>query len=166
MIVAAVAGSGDDRAPIAANDWPGITDVPDPLSVFDPTLGGAGPTGFRPLLPRDQVTPVYQPRFTDAAGVTWNPEDLVIGVNLEADDDVVREVDGDRTWDAATGIGLGATDQNLDSLPSLTSFPRDYLRFFQNGVFWLPTGLVPVAGCNWDQGTDAWNLRGLVECGE
>ena len=99
MIVAAVAGSGDDRAPIAANDWPGITDVPDPLSVFDPTLGGAGPTGFRPLLPRDQITPVY-------------------------------------------------------------------LRFFQNGVFWLPTGLVPVAGCTWDQGTDAWNLRGLVECGE
>ena len=87
-------------------------------------------------------------------------------IELEAGDDVVREVGGDRTWDAATGIGLGATDQNLDSLPSLTSFPRDYLRFFQNGVFWLPTGLVPVAGCTWDQGTDAWNLRGLVECGE
>ena len=84
-ILAAATGSGDDRAPIAANDWPGITDVPDPLSVFDPTLGGAGPTGFRPLLPRDQITPVYQPRFTDAARVTWNPEDLVIGVNLEGE---------------------------------------------------------------------------------
>lgn len=87
-ILAAVTGSGverDSNTDIAANDWPGITDVPDPLTVFDPTLGGAGPTGFRPLLPRDQIEPVYQPRFTRASGVTWNPEDLVIGVNLEGE---------------------------------------------------------------------------------
>lgn len=87
-ILAAVTGSGverDSNTDIAANDWPGITDVPDPLTVFDPTLGGAGPTGFRPLLARDQIEPVYQPRFTRASGVTWNPEDLVIGVNLEGE---------------------------------------------------------------------------------
>lgn len=85
-------------------------------------------------------------------------------VELEMRSGVVGEVGGDRLWDPVTGVGLEATDQSLDTLPSLTSFARDYLRFFQNGAFWLPTNVVPVAGCEWDQGTDAWNLRGLVEC--
>ncbi len=86
-------------------------------------------------------------------------------IELTARNGALGEVGGDRLWDPATGVALDGGDQNLDSLPSLTSFARDYLRFFQEGAIWLPTGLVPVAGCTWDQGTNAWNLRGLVECG-
>jgi len=85
-------------------------------------------------------------------------------VELEVRGNVLGEVGGDRTWDPVTGLTLDTDGQNLNILPSLTSFPRDYVRFFQNGAIWLPTGLVSVAGCSWDQGTDASNLRGLVEC--
>jgi len=62
--------------------WEGITNVPDPLEVFDPTLAGEAPSGYRPVLARDQILPVYQPRFVPAAEVSWTDEALVIGVDL------------------------------------------------------------------------------------
>jgi len=65
--------------------WPGITDVPDPLEVFDPTLEGRGPVGYRGVVPRDQIEPVYTPSFVSAINVGWNDDALVIGVDLEGE---------------------------------------------------------------------------------
>ncbi len=68
-----------------ASGWDGITDVPDPTEVFDPTLGNAGPPGYRTLLARDQIEPVYRPRFVASNEVTWSSDALVIGVDIEGE---------------------------------------------------------------------------------
>lgn len=61
-------------------------DVPDPDSIYDPVRGGELlPDGFRQLLRRDAILPVYDPEFTTAAGVSWPEESLVIGVDLEGE---------------------------------------------------------------------------------
>jgi hypothetical protein len=53
----------------------------DPNEVYDPVLAGEElPRGFRPLLARDQIEPVYEPVFTSAARVDWPADSLVIGV--------------------------------------------------------------------------------------
>lgn len=53
----------------------------DPAAVYDPVAGGETlPSGYRALLDRDQIEPVYDPQFTTAAGVDWPGDSLVIGV--------------------------------------------------------------------------------------
>ena len=53
----------------------------DTATVYNPvTAGEALPTGYRPLLARDQIEPVYEPEFTSAQGVDWPADSLVIGV--------------------------------------------------------------------------------------
>lgn len=60
--------------------------VPDPDSIYDPVRGGETlPDGYRPLLRRDAIFPVYDPVFTDANGVSWPEDSLVIGVDLEGE---------------------------------------------------------------------------------
>lgn len=79
------AGSGGDTAS-AVPDLPPrlVLDVPDPNSVYDPVRGGEPlPEGFRQLLGRDDIAPVYDPAFVTAAGVDWPEDSLVIGVDLE-----------------------------------------------------------------------------------
>ncbi len=57
--------------------------VPDPNSVYDPIRGDeTPPSGYRQLLPRDAIEPVYDPVFTTADGVDWPEQSLVIGVDL------------------------------------------------------------------------------------
>ncbi|MBT8199060.1 MAG: DUF3179 domain-containing protein [Acidimicrobiia bacterium] len=52
-----------------------------PVSDYDPVSAGEVlPVGYRPLLDRDQILPVYEPGFTDARGVDWPADMLVIGV--------------------------------------------------------------------------------------
>jgi hypothetical protein len=58
---------------------------------------------------------------------------------------VLGEVGGPGRWDAASGLAIDGSGQNLDLLPGFTSFPRDYLTFFPSGAFWQPDGMVPVA---------------------
>jgi hypothetical protein len=49
--------------------------------VYNPvTAGEALPDGFRQLLPRDGIPPIYDPVFTSATGVDWAAETQVIGV--------------------------------------------------------------------------------------
>lgn len=80
----------------------------DPLSVYDPVRAGEEPPRtYRQLLRRDQIEPVYDPTFTDAAGVDWPDEMLVIGVegvvtakaypvtHLNSHEMVIDEIDGD-----------------------------------------------------------------------
>ena len=44
------------------------------------TAGERLPDGFRQLLPRDGIQPIYDPQFTSASGVDWPDETQVIGV--------------------------------------------------------------------------------------
>jgi hypothetical protein len=54
----------------------------DPRRVYNPvTAGEALPDGFRQLLPRDGIRPIYEPSFTTASGVDWPAETQVIGVS-------------------------------------------------------------------------------------
>jgi hypothetical protein len=57
-----------------------------PRDVYNPvTAGESLPDGFRQLLPRDGIQPIYDPRFTDAGGVDWPPATQVIGVAADGE---------------------------------------------------------------------------------
>lgn len=54
----------------------------DPIETYDPVKAGEPtPDGFRQLLVRDQIAPVYEPAFTSASRVDWPSDMLVIGVS-------------------------------------------------------------------------------------
>ena len=54
--------------------------------TYDPVAAGEStPAGFRQLLGRDDILPIYDPRFVGAAGVDWAGDSLVIGVDLEGE---------------------------------------------------------------------------------
>ncbi len=54
----------------------------DPLQTFDPVgAGKTAPDGFRQLLERDQIEPVYAPEFTSADQVDWPTDMLVVAVS-------------------------------------------------------------------------------------
>lgn len=68
-------------APTSADGAPG-----DPGDVYNPVIAGETlPDGFRQLLPRDAIMPVYDPQFVAAAQVTWPADTLVIGVAGEGE---------------------------------------------------------------------------------
>ena len=57
-----------------------------PVSPYDPVAAGEIlPEGYRELLPRDAIRPVYRPSFVRAADVAWNAEALVIGVVVDGE---------------------------------------------------------------------------------
>lgn len=52
-----------------------------PADTYDPVMAGESlPSGFRQLLGRDQIAPVYDPSFTPGSQVDWPGGSLVIGV--------------------------------------------------------------------------------------
>lgn len=54
-----------------------------PLDQYDPvTAGETLPQGYRVGFGRDQIAPVYDPEFTDAAGADWPDDSLVVGMAL------------------------------------------------------------------------------------
>jgi len=56
-------------------------DVPDPREVYDPVRADEPlPEGFRQLLGRDMIHPVYAPVFAAAGEVDWPDNTDVIGV--------------------------------------------------------------------------------------
>ncbi len=55
-----------------------------PTEAYNPvTAGERLPDGFRQLLPRDAIRPVYDPQFVDAASVNWPAGTQVIGVSAD-----------------------------------------------------------------------------------
>ena len=72
-------GSGE-RVQVAVGPVEVPTDVPDPVR-----LGEQTPPGFRQLLARDAILPVYNPTFKSAASTDWDDEVLVIGVELDGE---------------------------------------------------------------------------------
>ena len=58
-----------------------ISPVIDTATVYDPfTAGDPLPEGFRQLLARDQIEPVYDPQYTSQDQVDWPPDMLILGV--------------------------------------------------------------------------------------
>ena len=55
-----------------------------PQLTYNPvTAGDELPAGFRQLLDRDQIAPIYNPEFTTPANVDWPDEMLVIGLAID-----------------------------------------------------------------------------------
>jgi hypothetical protein len=73
------AGSRPDRPDATADLGP----LADPSEVYNPvTAGEPLPEGFRQVLARDAILPIYAPEFTTAGDVRWADDTLVIGVAL------------------------------------------------------------------------------------
>lgn len=53
----------------------------DPTGVYNPVLAGEQlPDGFRQILPRDGILPVYEPSFVAGNTIEWPTDAQVIGV--------------------------------------------------------------------------------------
>ena len=69
----------------SSTSGPGTTTT-NPVSRYDPVAAGETlPEGYRELLPRDAIRPVYRPTFVRAADVAWNAEALIIGVVIDGE---------------------------------------------------------------------------------
>ncbi len=69
-----------------AERWPPPAPTPDQTGVYDPVAAGEPlPDGFRQVLRRDRIAPVYDPTFVPADQAGWRDESLVIGVFLEGE---------------------------------------------------------------------------------
>lgn len=54
-----------------------------PTEAYNPVLdGGPLPDGFRQLLPRDAIKPVYDPQFVAASQAGWSSTTDVIGIRV------------------------------------------------------------------------------------
>lgn len=64
----------------------GIGTLADPAETYDPVKAGEEkPRGFRQLLARDRIAPIYDPMFVSAAESEWRDDALVIGVEIDGD---------------------------------------------------------------------------------
>lgn len=58
----------------------------DPGEVYDPVAAGeALPPGYRRVVARDVIRPVYQPQFVPAGEAGWDDTTLVLGVAVEGE---------------------------------------------------------------------------------
>ena len=61
-------------------------EVVDPDSVPDPyALGETPPPGYRQLLERDGILPVYRPVFVTAGETEWPDDSYVLGLEIDGD---------------------------------------------------------------------------------
>jgi hypothetical protein len=64
----------------------GLGALADPRETYDPVRAGEEtPRGFRQLLGRDRIAPIYDPVFLAAAATEWPEDALVIGVEIEGE---------------------------------------------------------------------------------
>ncbi len=76
-LVFALATGGPDR-PVITD---ALGELANPSQVYDPVEAGETlPSGYRQLLGRDSILPVYEPAFVSAGETEWAAETLVIGV--------------------------------------------------------------------------------------
>ena len=79
LIVVSLWAFTEDTSPVRTEAGERV----DPSSAYNPVAAGEKlPDGFRQLLPRDAIRPVYDPTFVDAASVPWPGGTQVIGVTL------------------------------------------------------------------------------------
>ncbi len=73
-------------APDRPESTPALGPLADPDGVFDPVRAGDPlPPGFRQLLPRDGILPVYDPQFVAAEEAPWSDGTLVIGLEIDGE---------------------------------------------------------------------------------
>ncbi len=64
----------------------GLRDLADPSGTYDPVRAGEEtPRGFRQLLARDRIAPIYDPTFVPASAAEWPDDALVIGVEIDGE---------------------------------------------------------------------------------
>lgn len=60
--------------------------VADPAETYDPVLAGEPtPDGFRQLVRRDDIEPIYHPTFVSPEEIEWEPDTLIVGVALDGE---------------------------------------------------------------------------------
>lgn len=82
-----VVAMGTTSAPAVSGlrDIP-VTKIVPPDGAYDPVIAGEPlPDGYRPVLPRDAILPVYNPTFRSVTDTDWPADALVIGVVIEDD---------------------------------------------------------------------------------
>ncbi len=90
LAVLPILASGDtDLADSAGafhpDGWEGASPEFD-RNLYNPVSAGeALPDGYRPVLARDGIRPVYNPVFVSAANSSWPDDELIIGVEIEGD---------------------------------------------------------------------------------
>jgi hypothetical protein len=81
VVVAVALFAISDRPPAEPVPSAAQVEVPDPRDVYDPVRADEPlPEGYRQLLGRDMIHPVYDPVFADAGEVDWPDNTDVIGV--------------------------------------------------------------------------------------
>lgn len=61
-------------------------DLANPNGTYDPVQAGeVTPPGYRQLLRRDDIAPVYRPDFLTAEDAPWSEDLLVIGVEIDGE---------------------------------------------------------------------------------
>ena len=86
----------------------------DPHDVYDPVAAGERlPDGFRQLLPRDGIPPVYDPTFLSASETAWPDSTHVIGVALG---------DGAKAYPVSFLNGRELVVDELGGIPLLVSW--------------------------------------------
>ena len=64
----------------------GIGPLADPGETYDPVKAGEEtPQGFRQLLARDRIAPIYDPTFVPAAQSEWPDDALIIGIEHDGE---------------------------------------------------------------------------------
>jgi hypothetical protein len=64
----------------------GLGALADPSATYDPVKAGEEtPRGFRQLLARDRIAPIYDPTFVSAEAIDWPDDALVIGIEIDGD---------------------------------------------------------------------------------
>ena len=77
LVVASIWAFTEDTSPIRTASGERV----DPDGVYNPvTAGEPLPSGFRQLLPRDAIRPIYDPVFVRAWQAGWSGDTDVIGV--------------------------------------------------------------------------------------
>ncbi len=72
--------------PFHPDGWAGAPALENRKELYDPVDAGEPlPDGFRQVLPRDVINPVYNPLFVTAGTIDWPDDELVIGVDLEGE---------------------------------------------------------------------------------
>jgi len=60
--------------------------APDLTQIYDPVRSGEPlPPGFRQILNRDAILPIYRPEFVTAAQTPWKDDTLVIGIEADGE---------------------------------------------------------------------------------
>jgi len=64
----------------------GLGALADPGETYDPVRAGEEtPRGYRQLLARDRIAPIYDPTFVAAVASDWPDDALVIGLEIDGE---------------------------------------------------------------------------------